>query len=358
MALQPSGLMSIGGPTSGRSINLELSKSATATSGLGDADLRALADVPSGAISMSDFYGASSTLATGGNVDNLRPGNGYAYHTFTTTGSSGTFTVLDTLTAEILVVAGGGAGGGCDGGGGGGGAGGVAYCTSLSLSAGTYPVTVGAGQLGIFPKNAGGTGSNSVFNAPAPTTGGKITALGGGKGATGPRGAGANGTSGGSGGGGQGFQTTGSGAGGTQPGVSNPPNTTNYGNTGANGFLIPSGFGGGGGGAGAVGNPDGMSGGNGQQFPSFLQPLAFNPPHPYTSDPEWETDGYYGGGGSSAGISYGAVHVKGGGGTGNYPSVNGTPGVNGLGGGGGHQPQGSSVAPSGGHGVIIIRYAV
>jgi len=60
MALENSGTMSIGGSTAGRSINLELGKSATATSGLGDADFRTLADVASGAISMSDFYGASS----------------------------------------------------------------------------------------------------------------------------------------------------------------------------------------------------------------------------------------------------------------------------------------------------------
>ena len=305
--------------------------------------------------------GGSGVKATGGDVNGgeaYEPGNGYAYHTFTTTGP-GTFTVNTSLTAEILVVAGGGAGGGVDGGGGGGGAGGVAHCTSLSLSAGTYPLTVGAGQVGDFPKSSGGTGTPSVFNSPAPTTGGRITALGGGKGAVGPRGGGADGTAGGSGGGGQGFQSAADGAPATQPGQSNPPNTTNYGNAGADGFLNANGFGGGGGGAGAAGNPDGMSGGDGKQLPAFLQPLAFDPPHPYTSDPEWETDGYYGGGGSSAGIDYGAVHVKGGGGTGNYPGPTpGTPGVNGLGGGGGHTPVGLPDAPSGGHGVIIIRYAV
>ena len=65
MALESSGIMSIGGSTSGRSINLELGRSATATSSLGETDLRTLAGVASGAISMSDFYGASA----GGNID-------------------------------------------------------------------------------------------------------------------------------------------------------------------------------------------------------------------------------------------------------------------------------------------------
>ena len=65
MALESSGTMSIGGSTSGRSINLELGRSANATSSLGETDLRDLAGVSSGAISMSDFYGASA----GGNID-------------------------------------------------------------------------------------------------------------------------------------------------------------------------------------------------------------------------------------------------------------------------------------------------
>ena len=64
MALESSGTMSIGGSTVGRSINLELDRSATATSSLGESALRTLAGVSSGAISISDFYGASGTLDT------------------------------------------------------------------------------------------------------------------------------------------------------------------------------------------------------------------------------------------------------------------------------------------------------
>ena len=61
MALATSGTMSIGGTTANRSINLELGRSATATSSLGESALRNLANDTSGAISMSAFYGKSST---------------------------------------------------------------------------------------------------------------------------------------------------------------------------------------------------------------------------------------------------------------------------------------------------------
>ena len=59
MTLASSGTMSIGGTTANRSINLELQRSATQTSSMGETDLRSLAGVSSGAISMSNFYGKS-----------------------------------------------------------------------------------------------------------------------------------------------------------------------------------------------------------------------------------------------------------------------------------------------------------
>jgi len=62
MALVTSGAISIGGSTVGRSINLELGRSATATSSLGESALRSLANDTSGAISMSTFYGKSNAL--------------------------------------------------------------------------------------------------------------------------------------------------------------------------------------------------------------------------------------------------------------------------------------------------------
>lgn len=64
MTLASSGEISIGGSTANRSINLELGRSATATSSLGESALRTLAGVSSGAISLSSFYGKSNvTLA-------------------------------------------------------------------------------------------------------------------------------------------------------------------------------------------------------------------------------------------------------------------------------------------------------
>lgn len=64
MPLAASGTISIGGSTATRSINLELSRAAGASSSLNEAALRTLAGVPSGAISLSNFYGKSSYAAS------------------------------------------------------------------------------------------------------------------------------------------------------------------------------------------------------------------------------------------------------------------------------------------------------
>ena len=64
MTLASSGIISIGGSTTDRSINLELGRSATATSNLNETSLRDLADVSSGAISLDDCYGKSAWQAT------------------------------------------------------------------------------------------------------------------------------------------------------------------------------------------------------------------------------------------------------------------------------------------------------
>jgi hypothetical protein len=60
MALNASGPLSLGGATVGESVNLELSKSATALISMNDTDLRTLFGVASGQISMSQGYGKSS----------------------------------------------------------------------------------------------------------------------------------------------------------------------------------------------------------------------------------------------------------------------------------------------------------
>jgi len=57
MGLITSGIISIGGTTVGRSINLELGKSATSFSTLNDSDFRDLAGKSSGLITLGNFYG-------------------------------------------------------------------------------------------------------------------------------------------------------------------------------------------------------------------------------------------------------------------------------------------------------------
>jgi hypothetical protein len=89
--------------------------------------------------------------ASGGNQDGITPGNGYTYHTFTSSGSF-VLTGAEDKTFEMLLVAGGGGGGarnsnGSDGGGGGG-AGGLIYVPGAPLSDGTYTVTIGSGGSG------------------------------------------------------------------------------------------------------------------------------------------------------------------------------------------------------------------
>jgi hypothetical protein len=62
MALNNSGPLSFGGSTVGQSINLELGLSATATASINSTAFRTLAGVPSGQISISNFYGKSNTI--------------------------------------------------------------------------------------------------------------------------------------------------------------------------------------------------------------------------------------------------------------------------------------------------------
>jgi hypothetical protein len=62
MAINASGQLSLGGATVGQSINLELSNLATATITMNDTNVRNLAGVASGAISLSNFYGKSAAL--------------------------------------------------------------------------------------------------------------------------------------------------------------------------------------------------------------------------------------------------------------------------------------------------------
>lgn len=279
-----------------------------------------------------------SLSITGGNTaDGLAPGNGYKYHTFTT---SGTLSVTGTTNIEVLVVAGGGGGGYFQSGGGG--AGGLAYNPAVPVTTGSYPIVIGSG----------GPGANGGSATGNDTTAFSITAKGGGRGGSRSPGNQA-GSPGGSGGGAASQEPSSSDTyAATQPSQPQPAGTTNRGFRGGSGSgnSGPVYGGGGGGGAGAVGGNGNSStngpGGAGFQYPQFTGPLiGLAPLNPYS--------GFFAGGGGAAGndVPYGSGG-SGGGGAGNSPS--GTAGVNFLGGGGGGGQGGSG--GSGGTGIVVIRY--
>jgi len=175
-------------------------------------------------------------------------GTTYRVHTFLT---SGTFTPMDSLSVDCLVVGGGGGGGA--GRGGGGGAGGMLYRTGLSVTAQSYTITIGGGGSGATSHSS--TGSNGV-----DTVAFSVTAKGGGNGGSGVTGDSAIsiGESGGSGGG------TTHGADGA---IASNQGTFTYwtekGNAGGNGNSPNNESAGGGGGAGAVGQAGDASGNGG-----------------------------------------------------------------------------------------------
>jgi len=291
--------------------------------------------------SSGKFSAASSgTIATP--ASGLAPGNGYVYHTFT---GPGTFTVSGSSgTVEVLVVGGGGAGG-ADRTGGGGGGGGLRYTPAFSITAGSYPVTVGSGGP------LGNNGSSSIFST--------ITSPGGGKGGTDPDYFGPSpgtGFPGGSGGGARSNSTASGGSGSSVTGTNTPaPSQGNPGGPNTPGSL----GGGGGGGAGAAGGPVGpgasaTAGGVGLQYPQFTGPLIGVPSLAPLS-------GYFAGGGGGgnaepAGGTFAPGGLGGGGrGQSGDSGTSPSPGTaNSGGGGGGAGP--STGGGTGGSGIVIIAY--
>jgi hypothetical protein len=266
--------------------------------------------------------------AYGGNI--IDYDGTYWIHTFTT---SGTFTPLQGLTCDYLVVAGGGGGFTgitSDQYGGGGGAGGLRSTVTATGGGGSlesaisvvsntaYAITVGAGGP------SGTSGSNSVFST--------ITSTGGGFG---------NGISGGSGGGSR--SITGTGAGGTA-------SPSGQGFAGGTGTLIAgtASAAGGGGGAGAVGvngnagSGFGVAGNGGAGVASSITGTSVT----------------RGGGGGGAGGGTDGTGGTGGGGNGNRAGVAGSGTINtGGGGGGAYGVGGGTGTPGvGGSGIVIIRY--
>jgi hypothetical protein len=305
--------------------------------------------------STSNVSGRSYITATGGTITTC--GN-YKIHTFTSDGcfsvsTLGSGTACAPNTVDYLVIAGGGGGGVNHGGGGGAGGWRASDGTSsgcytagpapltgsvpgITVSATTYPISVGAGGGGGAPSVYGPptVGSNSIFST--------ITSSGGGGGSANEAGGTGPFNSGGSGGGGKGEQTpTDAGTGNTPP-VSPPQG--NPGGTGSNPTLV-SGGGGGVGGAGTNAGPAGGPGGNG---------VASS----ITGTPITKAGG---GGGAGRTPNPAGSGGSGGGGPGGFgPGTpgNGTPapantGSGGGGGGGEGAPTGGG---SGGSGIVVIRY--
>ena len=269
----------------------------------------------------------SKPKAVGGIVSRYTDGDGnvWTVHTFM---EDGVFALNEDMTVDTLIVGGGGGGGTRSGGGGGGGGGIVERRASdgnaLSLSAGDYPVTVGAGGSGGVA--ATWWGISPAMNGEDSTFSG-LTALGGGNG--GATFAGHTRNAGGAGGGGEN---------GASPGAGLQPASADggFGYDGGAGQYTNSG--GGGGGAGGAGQnstaADGGTGGNGGVGRmSNITGTAIS----------------YAGGGGGSGL------INGAGGSGGGGQGNGSDGVNGLGGGGGGV-RATNIGGDGGSGVVIISY--
>ena len=267
----------------------------------------------------------------------------YYYHTFA---ASGTFTPLQSLTADILVVGGGGGGGSDVGAGGGGGEVDTFSSNSQNLTTTGYTVTVGGGGAGSTSgSNRGTNGGTSTFAGVST-----ITALGGGGGASGGN---TSGLAGGSGGGAR----------------SGTPGSASGSNTFAGGQGNDSGnfyTGGGGGGASAVGTAgstagsfaQGGNGGQGLTISSISSGLPFI--GPFTGMTRISSGG--GGsalnvGGSAAGRGLGGDGGGNGGQNFNTTVVfQGTSATSFGSGGGGSAWQPNLTAGNGYSGIVIVRY--
>lgn len=246
---------------------------------------------------------------------------GYAYKTFT---ASGTLTVTTAGFADLVICAGGGGGGNSSGGAG---AGGVLVITNAYLPVGTLTVTVGAGGAGgaLVSANASGLASRV----------GSYFAMGGGTPVDRTNIANQNG----------------SGAGGQYGSYVGTSGITGMGFNGGDGGSnsgVPQGSGGGGGAA-AVGSngTNGVGGAGGAGTTTTI--AGTTPSGAYVA-------GSYalGGGGGGFGSSTGGAGGSGGGGAGSSGSGP-TAGTVNTGGGGG---TGLTLSKAGGSGIVIVRVGV
>lgn len=275
----------------------------------------------------------------------------YRIHSFTDVGE-GTFNVIQSGDADVLVV-GGGAGGASERGGAGG-AGGLVFYPGYSLVQGDVNVFVGSGSSGVALRSQNPVnGQNSYFDA--------IIALGGG--APGSRDGVREGMDGGSGGGArdrsQNIESAGLGIQSSQGGVSGNP--YGFGNSGGAGYdATGNSHGGGGGGAGEPGgsNTPGSNGGNSGGdglFEVNIEGMVyqFSDIFGLANTGEFINDQYwYAGGGAAHDQAGNPVEGGRGGGGSNTQSGNSVDALPNTGGGGG------GANGDGGSGVVIIRYEI
>lgn len=104
MALNSSGPISLGGATTGQSINLELGQSSISVVSLNDTNVRGLAGVSSGAITMpTDFWGKSSVAYWFGNLSYTT--DGYYWGISLTEDSSGNIIITTPSTGQDGYIA-------------------------------------------------------------------------------------------------------------------------------------------------------------------------------------------------------------------------------------------------------------
>ena len=350
--------------------------------------------------------GGINAKASGGIIE--LADNGMVTHIFVTPGvdaapaeggafdpdTSQTFVAPSTIPGVLFFVIGGGGGGGYAGGGGAGGAVTNAITGStITVSAGTYPVTIGGGGHSNTSAGHAGNYGTPSFPAPQPFPVSKAndgprdgqnsvwngyTGMGGGCGGVefGPSGyssnpSGPHGNAGGCGGGGAQWGGNGPAAGGDNrqtslhgPEVPQGPNGTNYGHDGGNGNG-GSYYGGGGGGIGQNGQHAPTASGNGKGGNGLMIPIC--PPNYGTPGPS--PGRWLGGGGGSS--NYPSTSYDGGAGGGNdgniyFPVVSKSLGWDdpsdipsnfhtGGGGGGGANHNGRQPT-RGNPGIVIIAY--
>lgn len=253
-------------------------------------------------------------VISGGTI--TTPGDGYTYHTFT---STSTLVVNQNISCDILIVAGGG-GTGWTHQGGGGGAGGLLQASMYTIVPGNYSVSIGAGGSGSLTsgQETQSNGSNSSL--------GSIIAIGGGRG--GSESVARN--NGGSGGGGSHAINYGGGSA-NQPSYSG---FSAYAYAGGGGTTSDNFAAGGGGGAGGAGGSNGGSGGVGRQV----------------------FGNYYAGGGAPSNRT--STVRSGGLGGGGNTATSGSPNTGGGGGAASFSFSAPKLGGAGGSGIVIIRYPI